>query len=116
MPVSRRLNNGRRGSLPFPLPCFLEVLIPEGLERNFPEVLILVGLKSFRITVLRALLGVLITRELRRDFSEVLILEGLSVCAKKAADGAGEILSGARVRSNFMREHSACSTTVSTDI
>ena len=64
-----------------PIPCFLEVLILGGLERNFSEVLILEELKSFRMNVLRGLLEVLIPGKLQTRFSEVLILEGLE--AKK---------------------------------
>jgi hypothetical protein len=60
-----------------PLPCFLEVLILEGLRREFSEVLILVGLKSFRMNMMRGFLEVLIPEGLKTDFSEVLILGGL---------------------------------------
>jgi len=44
-------------------------------------VLILVGLKSFRMNAMRTLLEVLIPGKLQTRFSEVLILEGLE--AKK---------------------------------
>jgi hypothetical protein len=49
-------------------PCFLEVLILGELERKNTEVLILVGLKPLRISVI----------EKCRDFLEVLILKGLT--------------------------------------
>jgi len=55
----------------------LEVLILEGLRREFSEVLILVGLKSFRMNMMRGFLEVLIPEGLKTDFSEVLILGGL---------------------------------------
>ena len=57
--------------------CFLEVLILGGLGRDFSEVLILIGLKSFRMSEIRAVLEVLILEGLKFDFSEVLILGGL---------------------------------------
>jgi hypothetical protein len=59
------------------LPCFLEVLILEELERDFSEVLILEGLKSFRMSKMRGFLEVLILKGLKLNFSEVLILEEL---------------------------------------
>jgi hypothetical protein len=62
---------------PSPLPLFLEVLILEDLERDFSEVLIPVGLKSFRINMIRGFLEVLILKGLKSDFSEVLIPEEL---------------------------------------
>jgi hypothetical protein len=62
---------------PSPLPCFLEVLILEGLQRDFSEVLILEGLKSFRMSTMQGVLEVLILKGLKNDFSEVLILEEL---------------------------------------
>jgi hypothetical protein len=46
----------------------LEVLIPGGLKREIAEVLILVGLKLFKMNAIREW----------RDFLEVLILKGLS--------------------------------------
>jgi hypothetical protein len=65
------------GCDPLPLPCFLEVLILEELQRDFSEVLIPVGLKSFGMNVMRGFLEVLILEGLKSDFSEVLILEEL---------------------------------------
>jgi hypothetical protein len=62
---------------PSPLPCFLEVLILEGLKRNFSEVLILGDFKSNAENEIRGVLEVLIPEGLKFDFSEVLILGGL---------------------------------------
>jgi hypothetical protein len=55
----------------------LEVLILGGLEREISEVLILEGLKSFRMKKIQGSLEVLILEGLKFDFSEVLILGGL---------------------------------------
>ena len=62
-----------------PLPCFLEVLILEGLKREFSEVLILGEFKSIAENEIQGVLEVLIPEGLKFDFSEVLILEGLRV-------------------------------------
>jgi hypothetical protein len=62
---------------PSPLPLFLEVLILEGLRREFSEVLILGDLKSNGENEIRGVLEVLILGGLKFDFSEVLILGGL---------------------------------------
>jgi len=72
---ARRLR--RKMARPSPLPCFLEVLIPGGLEGNFSEVLILGDFKPFMENEIRRILEVLIPEGLKVDFSEVLILEGL---------------------------------------
>jgi hypothetical protein len=64
---------------PSPLPCFLEVLILEELERDFSEVLILGDFKSNVENEIQTVLEVLILEGLKFDFSEVLILEGLRV-------------------------------------
>jgi hypothetical protein len=55
----------------------LEVLILGGLERDFPEVLILVDFKPIAENEIRGVLEVLILEGLKFDFPEVLILEGL---------------------------------------
>jgi hypothetical protein len=60
-----------------PLPCFLEVLILEGLKREFSEVLILGEFKSIAENEIQGVLEVLIPEGLKFDFSEVLILGGL---------------------------------------
>jgi len=65
------------GADPSPLPCFLEVLILEGLKRKISEVLILVDFKPFMESEIRGVLEVLILEGLKIDFSEVLILGGL---------------------------------------
>jgi hypothetical protein len=62
---------------PSPLPCFFEVLIIEGLERDFSEVLIIKDFKSNAENEIRGVLEVLILEGLKFDFSEVLILGGL---------------------------------------
>jgi hypothetical protein len=62
---------------PSPLPCFLEVLIIVGLERDFLEVLIIKDFKSIGENKIRGVLEVLIIKGLKFDFSEVLILGGL---------------------------------------
>jgi hypothetical protein len=69
--------NAKIGAHPSPLPLFLEVLIIEGLERDFSEVLIIGDLKSNGENEIRVALEVLIIKGLKFDFSEVLILEGL---------------------------------------
>jgi hypothetical protein len=63
----RRGGGGVLGIALSPPPCFLEVLILDGLKRKIAEVLILVGLKSFVMNAIQN----------RRDFLEVLILKGL---------------------------------------
>jgi hypothetical protein len=60
-----------------PPPSFLEVLILEGLKRDFSEVLILVDFKPIAENEIRGVLEVLILEGLKIDFSEVLILGGL---------------------------------------
>jgi len=69
--------NGENPADPSPLPCFLEVLILEGLERDFSEVLILGDFKPIAENEIRGVLEVLILEGLKFDFSEVLILGGL---------------------------------------
>jgi hypothetical protein len=73
---------------PLPLPCFLEVLIPNDFKSLFPEVLILVDFKSFAPEVL-ILVGLKSRRmrEIRdlRKILEVLILEEL--CAQTCVIG-----------------------------
>jgi hypothetical protein len=72
------IRRSRRGmGDPSPLPCFLEVLILEELEREISEVLILVDFKPFTENKIRRVLEVLIPEGLKIDFSEVLILGGL---------------------------------------
>jgi hypothetical protein len=56
---------------------FLEVLIVEGLGRDFSEVLILVDFKPIAENEIRRVLEVLIVEGLKFNFSEVLILGGL---------------------------------------
>ena len=74
----RREKTGKIQEHP-PLPCFLEVLILEELERDFSEVLILGDFKSNVENEIQTVLEVLILEGLKFDFSEVLILEGLRV-------------------------------------
>jgi hypothetical protein len=62
---------------PTPLPHFLEVLILEGLPRDFSEVLILVDFKPIVEKEIQRVLEVLILEGLKIDFPEVLILRGL---------------------------------------
>jgi hypothetical protein len=69
--------NGTERGIPSPIPCFLEVLIVEGLQRNFSEVLILVEFKPVAENEIRGVLEVLIPEGLKFDSSEVLILGGL---------------------------------------
>ena len=76
------------------------MLILEGLKRDFSEVLILVGLTSFKMNMMRGLLEVLILEGLKMDFSEVLILGRLET-------------PNFELRSAFMNEYSIESTYVS---
>jgi hypothetical protein len=87
---------------PPPLPCFLEVLILGDLEREISEVLILIGLKSFRMNTIRGVLEVLIIKGLKFDFSEVLILEELRR-EKCEIKGVLRGVSGREISANALR-------------
>jgi len=96
---------------------FLEVLIPEDLEANFTEVLIPVGLKSFRMNAMRKCLEVLILVEFKpcrinrserkQESAEDLKLNMKFAAAERARQCEGSF-SGQGGRLRFITKHSIC--------